>query len=104
MYDYSKLPNTEYGIEGYEVPVIHFDAAAKALDDKLFKIATNKMKKPKPRPIDMKAKRDGMDQVEARARNTPGPWTYDLELDWIHGNSAASKTVREAPPKELHSG
>lgn len=100
MYQYSKLPNTDYGIEGYETPALHFDHIKKAREDNLFKIAINKAKKPRQKPIDMTAQRNKMDKVEAKAKITPGPWAYDLELQWIHGNTQASKTIREVPAAE----
>lgn len=98
MYKYSKLPNTDYGIEGYEVPFIHFDHIKKKIADDELKLNL-KAKRPKGKPLDMKSKKlGGMNkEIELRAAATPGPWTYDLKQEWIHGPTA--KPVEEVASK-----
>lgn len=97
MYKYSKLPNTDYGIEGYEVPNIHFDHIKKKEADENWTYNTFGKRK-KRRPVESKAKREGMNKdIEIRARNTPGPWTYDIKQEWIHG--PRQKQAEEVPPK-----
>ena len=99
MYRYSKLPNTDYGLEGYDTPVQHFDHALKKKNDELWKLNSQGKRKKGP-PIDMKAKRGGLtDVIEARAKATPGPWVYDIKTEWIHGPK--TKVLEEVPPKEV---
>lgn len=98
MYKYSKLPNTDYGIEGYDVPNIHFDHLKKKEDDENWKYNTFGKRK-KRRAPDSQAKREGMNKdIEIRAKNTPGPWTYDIKQEWIHG--PRKKLAEEVPGKE----
>jgi hypothetical protein len=99
MYKFSKLPNTDYGIEGYEVPSRHFDHIRKAEEDKIYKLRS-RGKKPKVGKINKDAKRGGLTQeVEKLALTTPGPWTYDLKQEWLHGFKV-DRTEYEVPPKE----
>lgn len=98
MYKYSKLPNTDYGIDGYEVPNIHFDYQKKKEADENWKYNTFGKSK-KRTPTENTAKREGMNKdIEIRARNTPGPWAYDLKQEWIHG--PRQKLAEEVPDKE----
>ncbi len=99
MYKFSKLPNTDYGIEGYEVPARHFDHIRKAEQDKIYKLRS-KGKKPKVGKVDKDAKRGGLTQeVEKLALTTPGPWAYDLKQEWLHGFKV-DRTDYDVPPKE----
>lgn len=99
MYKFSKLPNTDYGIEGYEVPAIHFDHIRKEQQDKIYKLRS-KGKKPKAGKINKDAKRGGLTQeVEKLALTTPGPWAYDVKQEWLHGFKV-DRTEYEVPPKE----
>ena len=99
IYKFSKLPNTEFGIEGYETPVIHFDHIRKIEEDKLYKLRS-KGKKPRAGKIDMNAKRGGLTHVvEKQALTTPGPWAYDIKQEWLHGNKI-DVTKIEVPVKE----
>jgi hypothetical protein len=99
MYKFSKLPNTDYGIEGYDVPTRHFDHIRKAEEDKIYKLRS-KGKKPKVGKIDKDAKRGGLThEVEKQALTTPGPWTYDLKQEWLHGFKV-DRTEFDVPPKE----
>jgi len=99
MYKYSKLPNTDYGIEGYEVPNIHFDHIRKRQGDEDFKLNVAGRKR-RGKPLDMKVKKDGgMNRdIELRAKATPGPWNYDIKQEWIHGPT--SKQIDEIPSKD----
>lgn len=97
MYKYSKLPNTDYGIEGYDCPTLHFDHIRKIQADENWQFNTYG-KKRKTRPVNQNAKREGLNkEIEIRAKNTPGPWAYDLKQEWIHGTR--KKGVDEVPPK-----
>jgi hypothetical protein len=97
MYKFSKLPNTDFGIEGYETPTLHFDHIRKIQADQNWKYNTgDKMRKLKP--VNKNAKRDGFNkEIEAHAKNIPGPWTYDIKQEWIHGPK--SETPVEVPSK-----
>lgn len=97
MYKYSKLPNTDYGIEGYEVPTLHFDHQKKIEADINWKYNTFG-KKRKTRPVERTAKTGGLNkEIEMRAKNTPGPWAYDIKQEWIHGDR--KKVAEEVPTK-----
>lgn len=98
MYKYSKLPNTDYGVEGYETPVQHFDYLQKAQADQDWKRNIRGLKR-KGGSVNKGAKRGGLNaEVEQRAKATPGPWTYDLKVDWIRG--PRRKIAEEVPPKD----
>lgn len=98
MYRYSKLPNTDFGLEGYEVPALHFDHIRKHQADENWKYNTFGKKK-KGKPIEKDAKRGGLNkEVEIRARATPGPWAYDIKQEWIHG--PRKKVPEEVPTQD----
>jgi hypothetical protein len=60
MYSLSQRGGSGWGVEGYEVPVDHFDQVKKKTNDILYKQAIGKAKRPKPKPVDMKAQRGGI--------------------------------------------
>lgn len=103
MYRYSKLPNTDYGIEGYETPVLHFDHLRKIQADKDWECNTFG-KKRKGKPVDMTVKKHGglNKEIELRAKNTPGPWAYEIKQEWIHGErKKLAEEVATKPRQEL---
>lgn len=55
----SQRSNQVWGVEGYEVPVIHQDAMKIAKEKALYEEATGKKKPRKPGKLDMKHQRGG---------------------------------------------
>lgn len=75
------------------MPVRHFDHIQNIREKELYDYAMGKKKRPKQRkiPTDKKLLPDkgkgGMNQeIERRAKETPGPWSYDLKVKWMKGS------------------
>ena len=60
MYDLTRGHTSDWGLEGYEVPVNHFDSVKKKYNDDMYLINIGKKKKPRPGPVNMEAKRGGI--------------------------------------------
>jgi len=82
----SQRSNQVWGLESYEVPVIHYDAAKMKREAEEYKRATGKEKAKKPGKLDMNIKRGGaFKHVEKHSLAVPAPWMYDIKEKWITG-------------------
>ena len=60
MYDLTRGHQSEWGIEGYEVPTLHQDPIKKKYNDDMYLINIGKKRRPKPPGPNMKAQRGGI--------------------------------------------
>lgn len=86
IWSMSQRSNQVWGVEGYEVPVIHFDHAKCAQDKAYYEQATGKKKPKKPGKLDMNVKRGGaFTYTEKHSLMVPPPWFYNVKQKWISG-------------------
>ena len=100
IWSMSQRSNQQWGVEGYEVPVIHHDAAKIAKDKIYFKERTSGKPK-KPGKLNMNLIRGGMFyDIPKRSAKVPAPWKYNLKSKWILGYKN-NQRLGDVTPRKL---